>query len=280
MTHQWMPTSPCGPGCVQRVPTVGAHRVVLRLSRAVCVLLLGTGLALVLAVLPADLRRRLVRGWYRALLRAFDVRFFVHGEARLAEGGLAVSNHVSWLDIAVLQSVWSMRLLAKSEVRSWPLVGALAARAGTLFIDRDRLRTLPRAVSGIADALREGSVVGVFPEGTTWCGLSSGRYRPAVFQAAVDAGTRVQPVALRYRSGGGDPTTVAAFVGEANLIESVLEVARARDLVVEMFLLADLDAGEVADRRELARRVEAATADVAGANLPASGHREEQRLAA
>lgn len=166
-----------------------------------------------------------------------------------------VSNHVSWLDIVALQAVRPMRLLAKREVRSWPVVGSLAARAGTLFIDRDRLRPLPEAVRTVTDALREGWVVGAFPEGTTWCGLASGRYRPAVFQAAIDAGVDVRPVALRFRTGDGGRTTAAAFVGETTLVESMLAVARARDLVIEMFLLPSSVPGPSTDRRALARRV-------------------------
>lgn len=253
--HPWKPNSPCGSGCVREVPAVGAYRVAWRLIRAGCVLLLGACLGGVLPVLPARIGRPLVQTWYRALLRAFDVRLIVRGRPPGSGGSLVVSNHVSWLDIVALQAVRPMRLLAKREVRSWPVVGSLAARAGTLFIDRDRLRPLPEAVRTVTDALREGWVVGAFPEGTTWCGLASGRYRPAVFQAAIDAGVDVRPVALRFRTGDGGRTTAAAFVGETTLVESMLAVARARDLVLEMFLLPASAPGPSTDRRALARRV-------------------------
>ncbi len=75
----------------------------------------------------------------------------------------------------------------------------MAGLVGTVYIDRDRLSALPGAVSTIADELRAGSVIGTFPEGTTWCGTASGPFRPAVFQAALDAGARMQPVAVRFR---------------------------------------------------------------------------------
>src|SRR5437016_1315625 len=161
-------------------------------------------------------RERLIQTWFRRLLDAFGVRYVVHGEENLAgQGGLFVSNHVSWLDVVALQAVRPMRVLAKTEVRSWPVIGPLAGRAGTLYIDRDRLTALPDAVHTIADALRGGAAVGAFPEGTTWCGVASGRYRPAVFQAAVDARARVRPIAMRFLTGDGTQTTVAAFVGDA-----------------------------------------------------------------
>lgn len=228
-------------------------------------MLVGVALASAIPAFPARMRERLIRRWFRGLLLSFGVRYAVHGEEHLVTtGGLFVSNHVSWLDVVVLQVVRPMRLVAKAEVRSWPVIGRLAGRVGTLYIDRDRLTTLPQAVRAVAGALRDGAAVGAFPEGTTWCGLAAGRYRPAVFQAAVDAGARVQPMALRFRTGDGRRTTAAAFVGEATLVDSVLAVLRTRGLLIEVFVLPELDTG-VAGRKELARCAEAA---VAAADMP------------
>lgn len=277
MIHAWSPVSPCGPGCLPKPASLrraGTHRVVLRLTAAVALMLLGVGLAVVLAVLRGPLRDVLVKSWFRALLRAFGVRFVVRGE-QPADGGLVVTNHVSWLDVVALMAVNPMRLLAKAELRSWPVLGPLAARVGTLYIDRERLSALPGAVRAVADALRGGSVVGAFPEGTTWCGFASGAYRPAVFQAAVDAGVPVRPVALRFTTAAGAPTTIAAFVGDATLLESVLAVAGVRGLVVELSVLPEIDAVTIGDRRELARRAERAVAAVTEPEGPEMPHLTE-----
>jgi 1-acyl-sn-glycerol-3-phosphate acyltransferase len=126
---------------------------------------------------------------------------------------LVVSNQVSWLDLVALGAVQPLRMVAKSEVRAWPVIGPLARRAGTVFVDRERLSTLLRTVAAVSGALAGGAAIGAFPEGTTWCGLASGRFRPAVFQAAVDTATPVRPVALRYRLTGAGTTTVVSFVG-------------------------------------------------------------------
>ena len=111
-------------------------------------------------------------------------------------------------------AVEPVRVVAKTDVRRWPVIGLLAARGGTLFIDRDRLRRLPATVAEIAGTLRDGQSVLVFPEGSTWCGRTQGRFYPATFQAAIDAGAPVRPVALRYRLADGTATTAAAFVGD------------------------------------------------------------------
>jgi hypothetical protein len=78
-----------------------------------------------------------------------------------------------------------------------------------------------------------------------------------VFQAALDAGAIVRPVALRYRlEHPGGPTTVASFVGSATLWQSVGVVAGVRRLVVEVRLLPALDVHS--DRRALAAAASAA----------------------
>lgn len=283
MTNHWAPISPCGPGCLSLPgvqPRAGVHRVALRLAAATGLMLLGAALAVVFALLWRSARNQLARMWFRTLLRAFGIRFVVRGGPAPQAGSLVVGNHVSWLDVIAMMAVCPMRVLAKTEVRSWPVIGLLAGRVGTLYIDRERLTALPEAVRTIADALRGGAVVGAFPEGTTWCGMAAGTYRPAVFQAAVDAGVAVQPMALRFTTRSGAIATSAAFVGEDTLLKSVLAVAREPELVVELTVLPEIDAAAVGDRREIARRAQRAVAGVTGlggAHLPSS---PEQQVAA
>src|SRR5262249_54475669 len=113
-----------------------------------------------------------------------------------------------------LLAVQPMRVVAKSEMRGWPVLGFLAARGGTFFIDRERIRRLPGTIAEMAAAMRAGEAVAVFPEGSTWCGLTGGRYRPASMQAAIDAGVPVRPVTISYRLADGTSTRVAAWVGK------------------------------------------------------------------
>ncbi|KAA5832908.1 1-acyl-sn-glycerol-3-phosphate acyltransferase [Saccharopolyspora hirsuta] len=274
-----MPVSPCGDQCMpprDRDGEVGLLHLALRLSGVVALLIGGCVLALALPVLGTVWRQQALVAWFRTLLRALGIRIVLDG-GMPAGGALVVCNHVSWLDIVALQVLCPMRMLAKVEVGSWPLLGPLAGRVGTVYIDRERLSALPDSVRTIADELRAGAVIGAFPEGTTWCGRAIGTFRPAVFQAAVDAGARMQPVALRFRDRTGQVTTAAAFLGETTLVSSVLTVARTRGLVVELVVLPELRGS---DRRELARRAQESIAAAIGA---AHGHRVERpshRLAA
>ncbi|WP_374669291.1 lysophospholipid acyltransferase family protein [Micromonospora sp. CPM1] len=259
----WRPASGCGPDCLPppAAPDVSRLRRAGRLLGVLGVLLAGTGLAVLLPLLPAARGRAALRGWALWTLRTLGVRLVVRGRAPRGRA-LLVANHVSWLDVLAVLAVSPARMLAKREVRRWPLVGALAVAAGTVFVDRSRPRDLPATVARVAGVLRSGRSVAVFPEGTTWCGAAtdcrpSGGFRPAMFEAAVAAGAPVVPLRIGYRY-AGDPSTLPAFLGEETLWASVRRVLAARGLTVSVTLSAALHPGEGADRRSLARIAEAA----------------------
>ncbi|MFF9126807.1 lysophospholipid acyltransferase family protein [Streptomyces sp. NPDC014889] len=249
----WLPSAPCTPrACVETATgsTTAVPRAVLRLTLVVALVLAGVALSPLGARIPAGWVRR----WCRAVVRASGVRVRITGAAPPTGGLLLVANHISWLDIPLLAAVRPARMLAKTEIRGWPVAGALAARGGALFIERDRLRALPATVAHIAGELRAGAAVAAFPEGSTWCGRAQGAFRRAVFQAALDAGVPVQPVRLRYLShAGGAASTAPAFVGDDSLLTSLWRVATARGLIAEVDVLPVLPPGACPDRRTLAR---------------------------
>ena len=251
----WRPTAPCTPrACLDATRcAVAIPLAVLRVAAVLFLLVVGFLMSPLGALIPADLIRR----WCRWVVRAAGVRVRIDGGAAPAGGVLLVANHISWLDIPLLAAVRPARMLAKSEIRDWPVAGWLTARSGALFIDRDRIRALPETVARIAEALRAGEAVTVFPEGSTWCGRAQGPFRRAAFQAALDADVPVQPVRLRYRVARGAPGTAAAFVGEDSLLTSVWRVATTRGLTAEVEVLEAIAPGSCGDRRSLAEAAQA-----------------------
>lgn len=185
-------------------------------------------------------------------LLLLKVRVRMRGSLPKVTPVLLVANHVSWLDVYVLNCLVAARFIAKREVRGWPFVGSMAASFGTLFIRRGCPRDAHRVKEQVAAALRRGERVVVFPEGTTTDGSSLARFYPALFQAAVDAGAWVQPVAIRYRDAANRPTTAAAFIDDMDFMTSLGKVA------AQPTLHADLVFGPQwpafgRSRRELAR---------------------------
>ncbi|MEU4092166.1 lysophospholipid acyltransferase family protein [Streptomyces sp. NPDC026673] len=270
----WSPVAPCTPqACVTGDgPVVGRARRLLRYAAAVVVLLIGVVLSVPLGTLcgPAG-RERLIRRWTRSVVAAFGVgvRLPEPAPREPGRGLLVVSNHVSWLDIVLIAAVLPGRNVAKREIRDWPLIGRLCVRGRTIFIDRERIRSLPDTVAEVAEALRSGATVVAFPEGSTWCGREEGRYRRALFQAALDAGADVQPLLIRYRHADGRPSTAAAFLGEDTLMDSVRRVVAARGLTAEVTMLPRIAAGSLPDRRALASAARYAVAPAAArASVP------------
>lgn len=178
-------------------------------------------------VLIARLARRTL-GILRVSVTRRGSRPYRHGAC------LVVANHVSWLDVYALNAVDGARSVAKSEVRTWPIAGAIARGFDTFFIVRGSFRDAKRVKDEVARALRAGQRVVVFPEGTTTDGADVGRFHTAFFQAAVDAGVPVQPVAIRYRTPAGAPDDAAAFVGDMTFVESVRRVLGRPRMVAEL----------------------------------------------
>ncbi|MFF3947715.1 lysophospholipid acyltransferase family protein [Streptomyces sp. NPDC001902] len=253
----WSPVAPCTPqACVTGDgQVVGRVRRLLRYAAALVVLLTGVVLSVPVGALCGPVgRERLIRRWTRSVAAAFGVRVRLPEPAprEPGRGLLVVSNHVSWLDILLIAAVFPGRNVAKREIRDWPVIGRLCVRGRTIFIDRERIRALPDTVAEVAAALRSGATVVAFPEGSTWCGREEGRYRRALFQAALDAGADVQPLLIRYRHADGRPSTEAAFLGEDTLMDSVRRVVAARGLTAEVAAFPRIAAVSLPDRRALA----------------------------
>ena len=224
-------------------------RTTFRLAGAALHVLLGVGIAATLPWLPEGVGRNAKSRWCRQLLRILGVRLVSLGTP--LSRGLFVANHVSWLDILAINALAPASLVSKDDVRHWPVIGWLSAKAGTLFIERGSRLAAQRTREHLVGELRGGGRVGVFPEGTTSCGDHVLPFHGALFQSAIDAGAPVAPVMLRYTDSGGQPTAAAAYVGEITFWESVRTIVASSGLTVRVMFLSALDS-TTSDRRHLA----------------------------
>jgi len=248
----------------------------VRLYRAVrCLLHVFVGLFEIALLFPfyCRLRRnRAVARWSARLLGILRVRIRMQGHPPddVRRAAVLVANHVSWLDIQVIHSVWQVRFVAKSEVRRWPVIGWMSARAGTLFIERGKGRHAVRINRTIHEAISRGDGIGVFPEGSTTDGTELMRFHASLLQPAVVSGALVYPVAVRYRDENGNVNLDASYVGDTTLAESLRMILAQRSIVAEMIFLPPIDASNKS-RRELATQTQGAIA--AALNVPVSDRR-------
>ena len=231
---------------------VGMGRVVTHLTRG------AATMALVFPFIDEDARRRITKRWSDGVLDIFGLTLEIDGEPHLRGDGepvLIVGNHISWVDIYAYLSVADFRFIAKSEVRSWPLIGWFARNIGTIFVERDRPRDAVRVGRELRDALEAGHAVCLFPEGTTTDGSVVLPFSSVLVSAAVDKGAPVQPVSIAYRRADGAPCTRTAFTGDATLVGSIWELAGGGRSVVRLSFLDPIPTTGV-DRRALARQAE------------------------
>ena len=198
-------------------------------------------------------RRREIEHWSLQLLTILNVRLFLHGmpPPYTIRPLMLVANHVSWLDICMINAVVAVRFVAKSEIRRWPLLGWLCARSGTLFIDRGRRRDTTRINQMVARSLVAGDVFAVFPEGTTSDGSTLLKFHASLLEPALEAGAAIQPVALWFDRSDGTLCTEAAYDGDKSVWSTLMGITSQHEIFAHLCFLPPIFPGE-RHRREVA----------------------------
>lgn len=194
---------------------------------------LGT-LALAFVLYPAwvltrpEHQRRTARArWLQRIcqqhLRTMGVDVTVEGQAPTE--GILVSNHVSYFDIVVLCASAPVVFIAKKEIRSWPIFGIFAYLSGSLFIDRQRRGSVAGVAEQMREALNEGAILAVFPEGTTSDGSTVLPFKPSLFEPVAELGCPVTTAAVSYSLEGGCVRDEVHWWGEMELGSHLLHAA-------------------------------------------------------
>ncbi len=224
-------------------------RLIWRIAALVAVLVVGL-LILLLGYRWFSVRARaaIKQQWSRWLMSVCGMRVELIRPASSPTPlpSFLVMNHVSWLDIFVLNAVLPATFVAKAEIRRWPLVGWLVAGSGTIFVERGSRHAVRRVNQLIVKRLAAGERVAFFPEGTTSDGSGLLPFHTSLFAAAMvsDGETFqsqvIQPIALMYFQ-GDERTTIPAYIGDQTLVDSIVRILSARELSVRIQLLPVID---------------------------------------
>jgi 1-acyl-sn-glycerol-3-phosphate acyltransferase len=227
-----------------------------RLLRLLLHLLKGVLFAITLLPrLTVEQRAQLVRSWCAQVLGILCIRVVTRGELpdETTRKTLFVSNHISWIDIWALMQLHHIHFVAKSEIRAWPVIGWLATKTGTIFIERERRHDTGRVMGGVEQALLRGECLCLFPEGTTSDGNELKPFKSSLFQAAINADATVWPLAIRYPGPDGLPNTAVAYHGDVTMWQSLQEVLKQREVVVELHFAHAMQAQGM-ERRHLSHQ--------------------------
>jgi 1-acyl-sn-glycerol-3-phosphate acyltransferase len=206
-------------------------------------------------------RERRIKKWSVQLLGICGVRVEVgHATSNPpAPCALIVANHVSWLDVFVMNAFHPCRFVAKSEIRDWPLLGWLCAKSGTIFIARGRIRDVRRIFEGLVASIKAGEHVAFFPEGTTSAQGTLLPFHSNLFEAAIDAQVPIQPFSVRYMDASGRVHSVVDFIGDMSFAQSMIAILKVGGITAVLTRLPIIEV-EGRHRRELAHTAQQAIA--------------------
>ncbi|MRV74527.1 1-acyl-sn-glycerol-3-phosphate acyltransferase [Duganella sp. FT92W] len=211
-----------------------------------------------------------IRRWSRQLLKMCNVTVeMAPGSSEPLVHAMIVANHVSWLDIFVIDALYPCRFVAKAEIRSWPLAGWLVDKAGTVFIARGNRRDLRHIFKGLVHSLQAGERVAFFPEGTTAAQGTLLPFHANLFEAAIDAEVMVQPFALSYVDDSGKLHPSVDFIGDMTFAQSVVAILGGKPVRARLHCLPAMAAAG-AHRRELAQAAHDAVAGALGVHNAAA----------
>jgi 1-acyl-sn-glycerol-3-phosphate acyltransferase len=207
-------------------------------------------------------RTERVQVWSLEVLDIMGVELVVRGRVPSTGPALLVANHISWLDILVMNAAQPARFVSKADVKHWPLLGRLITGAGTLYVERENRRDAMRVVHHVAERLQAQDVIAIFPEGTTGDGITMLPFHANLFQAAIAAQAPVVPVGLAFvHAESGARHDAPTYIGDTTLIGSMWATLRATGLqAVVTYGERQLDQGR--SRRAWAQAVRAGIADL------------------
>ncbi|MDO8313800.1 MAG: lysophospholipid acyltransferase family protein [Rugosibacter sp.] len=256
--------------------SAGNLRAIFRLSRTALHLTSGIlTVALIYPFIKQDTRLALKQRWSRQLLTVLGIRLKVGagdtprskypwGAANNAMAahpvGLLVANHISFLDIFVINAWAPAAFVSKDDVRGWPLIGWLSQHTDTIFMQRGSRRAAQATRDQLVSQLRAGQLIAVFPEGTTSDGHTVQPFHSALFQSAIDATAPVMPLALSYFDAHShQPSHAADYVGDMTLVSCLWSIAASAGLIAQLEPLPALTPDGL-DRRHLAAHAHHAVA--------------------
>ena len=241
---------------------------ILRASRLIFHIISGLAQSAIYPHLSQPAQKRMNKNWSLGLLAILSIRLRLSGTLPDAKDQpiMLVANHVSWLDVYSLNTVCPSRFVAKSEIRSWPLLGWLSRNVGTLFIKRTKITDIVRINKDIGNALTTGDFVAVFPEGTTSDGTTVKHFHGSLLQSAVAVEASLCPVAIRYHDASGEISKAAVYVN-VSLFDSLKKILQQPWIEVEL-IFSDPVNSRGKNRRELARTTQQVITNALSLQMP------------
>ena len=189
---------------------------------------------------PSNIKKKVINYWSKILLSIVRLRVIFKGKKNElpASPFIVVANHISWVDIFVLLSVLPVSFIAKIELKKWFFLGNLIEMAGTIFIDRNRRKSIREVAKKISQKSADhNQSYAFFPEGKTSPGKTIQKFHSGLFSLFLENQELTPlPVLVKYKRDDAF-TDICAYVGEMTLLESVVRIIRNPNLTAEVHIM-------------------------------------------
>jgi 1-acyl-sn-glycerol-3-phosphate acyltransferase len=193
---------------------------------------------------PTTVDQIIIKHWFVRFLQLLQVQTRVHGSID-HKPQLMIANHISWIDILLLNSIYPARFIAKSEIKKWPIVGWLAKKVGTVFVKRGNITDIRRLNKQIYQLLSAGEKVTLFPEGGTSNGQAIQHLYPGLFQSVIPSSEEqalgVQPLVIIYTVNGQLSSTLP-FVGDTHVLANFWAILGMKPITADIYITPSIDA--------------------------------------
>lgn len=185
-------------------------------------------------------------------------------------GRLVVANHVTYMDVLVMSSLYPFAYVTSYEIRDTPFLGWLCRLGGCLFVERRSREGLKNEISELTQALKKGISVALYPEATSTDGAEIRKFKRPLFRAAIEAETKVVPVTINYVSASGEPLTrknhdIVCWYGDAEFLPNLIGLYKQSQIDVEIIVSKPIEmrtgTGVIKDETMLAEESQKAVAE-------------------
>lgn len=201
-------------------------------------LILGLFLSIPCYLTRGRIKKNLIVFWSRGILFILNVKISQNldlDNLLSNQNYLITSNHISWLDILVINSISPLYFVSKDEVKSWPIINIIAIAANTIFINRSSKASIKKINPMIKDYLEKKSVC-IFPEGTSSDGRDVLPFKSNLLQSAIDAKCSVLPISIQYFR-NQKISTDPAFYADISLIQSLINTIKTKKINVKVYVM-------------------------------------------
>jgi 1-acyl-sn-glycerol-3-phosphate acyltransferase len=145
--------------------------------------------------------REYVQEWSRGLRRhlGVEVRAFGMESVDWSRTYVIMANHASYLDVLALYSTLPriVGFVAKKELYKIPFFNGVMDAVGCVPVDRSKHRQAVDALREAAEAVRAGTTIAIFPEGTRSRGDRIQPLKKGPFHLVQMAQVEVLPIGIR-----------------------------------------------------------------------------------